>query len=449
MPNAVRTNTQDPDITESNRLWARSLGLIPGGTQTLAKGPGQFIRGVAPKYLRRGRGARVWDVDGNEFLDLSMAVGPLVLGYGHGAVDTAIRRQLEDGITFSLMHPLEVEVASLVRDVVPGAESVRFSKTGADVTSAAIRLARAFTGRSRILCCGYHGWHDWYVAVTDRNRGVPDAVQELTCTFEYNDPVSLDHALDDEVAAVILEPVTFDEPRDGFLQHLRQRCTANGSLLIFDEMWTGFRLAVGGAGEYYGVTPDLATFSKAIANGMPLSVLAGRGDVLSLLEHEVFFYTTFGGETLSLAAAQATIRELRRENVPARLAALGSRLRDGYNRLAEAHGAAGFTRCMGPACRTLVSFAPLSGSPLELKSLAQQEMLRRGVLWSGTNTICYALLDNDVDYILGAWDEVLPMLRDAVVEDRVREMLRGEPVEPAFRRTSHFNVKPRPALRAS
>ncbi|NOT09138.1 MAG: aminotransferase class III-fold pyridoxal phosphate-dependent enzyme [Gemmatimonadales bacterium] len=445
MPNGIRSNPEYPGIAESERLWGRSIGLIPSGTQTLAKGPGQFVSGVAPKYLRRGKGARVWDVDGNEFLDLCMAIGPVVLGYGDPAVDAAIREQLEDGITFSLMHPLEVEVAELVRRVVPGVEAVRFSKTGADVTSAAIRVARAWTGRSRVLCCGYHGWHDWYIGITDRHHGVPDEVRDLTNTFGYNDPESVATALDDDVAAVILEPVTFEEPRHDFLAHLRERCDANGTLLIFDEMWTGFRLALGGAQAHYGVRADLVTFSKAIANGMPLSVLAGRGDVLELLDGEVFFYTTFGGEALSLAAAKATIGELERRDVPAQLSALGGRLREGYNRLAAAHGLTAITRCAGPACRTQVVFETAGGTPLELKSLVQQELLKRGVLWAGTHTLSAAHTEDDVAYLLSAYDEVLPILSAAVERGDVRSLLRGAPVEPVFRRTTDFNQRPRPA----
>jgi glutamate-1-semialdehyde aminotransferase len=254
-----------PVIAESERLWQRARDLIPGGTQTLAKGPYQQVLGVAPKYLKRGDGAHVWDVDGNAYLDLMMAIGPLVLGYRYPAVDAAIRAQLEDGITFSLMHPLEVEVAEQIQSLVPCAEAVRFSKTGADVTSAAIRLARAFTRRRRILCCGYHGWHDWYVGMTDRHAGVPDEVRDLTYTFEYNRIESLASALDDDVAAVILEPVVFEEPTEGYLEQVRELCTRNGALLLFDEMWTGFRIALGGAQQRYAVTPDLATFSKAVA----------------------------------------------------------------------------------------------------------------------------------------------------------------------------------------
>lgn len=433
----------DPRIVESDRLWARALGLIPAGTQTLAKGPGQHVRGVAPKYLRKGRGARVEDVDGNEYLDLTMGVGPLVLGYAHPEVDAAIRRQLEDGITFSLMHPLEVEVAEAIRRLVPCAEMVRFSKTGADVTSAAVRLARAFTGKRKVLCCGYHGWHDWYVAVTDRAKGVPDEVAALSFTLPYNDLAGVAGAIDDDTACVILEPVVFEAPAPGFLEGLRTLCTEKRVLLVFDEMWTGFRLSLGGAQQRYGVTPDLATFSKAVANGMPLSVLAGRADVMSLLEKEVFFFTTFGGEALSLAAAQATLRVLERDDVPSHLAFAGRRVREGYDAIAGTLGISGWTRCVGTDARTMVTFDPSAGSPLELKSLLSQELVRRGVLWSGFHNMAFAHGDEEVAWLLAAYEEALPVLKEAVETGSVRARLRGEPVEPVFRKTSHFNVKPR------
>jgi len=435
-----------PVIAESERLWQRAQGLIPAGTQTLAKGPTQHVQGVAPKYLRRGKGARVWDVDGNEYVDLNMAIGPLVLGYGHPAVDEAIRRQLADGITFSLMHPLEVQVAEQIQTLVPSAQSVRFSKTGADVTSAAIRVARAFTGREKVVCCGYHGWHDWYVSVTDKRRGIPEPVQGLTYTFEYNDLDSLDRALDADVACVILEPVVFEEPAPGFLAGVRERCARNGSLLIFDEMWTGFRLATGGAQQRYGIAPDLTTFSKAIANGMPLSVLCGRRDVLALLEQDVFFYTTFGGETLSLAAAQATLSEIAAHDVPAYLAAQGERLQHGYNFIARALGIEHLTRCIGPAARSLVTFdAPEGGTAtaLEMKSLVQQELIARGVLWSGTHTLSFSHGDSEIEHVLGAYEDALGILRDAANENRVRETLLGEPIRASFRRTAHFDTRPR------
>ncbi|MBM4201482.1 MAG: aminotransferase class III-fold pyridoxal phosphate-dependent enzyme, partial [Gammaproteobacteria bacterium] len=292
MANRVEFNTDLPDISESNALWERARGLIPAGTQTLAKGPTQFSDGVAPKYLIKGQGARVWDVDGNEYLDYNMGIGPIILGYCHPVVDGAIRAQLDDGITFSLMHPLEVELAELLRECIPNTDAVRFSKTGCDVTSAAVRLARAYTGRERILCCGYHGWHDWYIGVTDRCAGIPDAVKALTHTVNYNDLQSVIDAVDEDVACVILEPFVFERENGHFLSGLRELCDRHGVLLIFDEMWTGFRCAVGGAQEFLGVRSDLSLFSKAMANGMPISAITGRGDVMALLERDVFFYTT-------------------------------------------------------------------------------------------------------------------------------------------------------------
>ncbi|WP_437901212.1 aminotransferase class III-fold pyridoxal phosphate-dependent enzyme [Sorangium sp. So ce124] len=441
-PRAAPRDASYPDITRSNALFERARGLIPAGTQTLAKGPGQWVRGVAPKYLVRGRGARVWDADGNEFIDLVMGVGPISLGYAYPAVDRAIAEQLAEGITFSLMHPLEVEVAELVREVVPGAEMVRFSKTGADVTSAAVRLARAFTGRRKVLCCGYHGWHDWYIAVTDRSAGIPSEARDLTFTFQYNDLSSVEAALDGDTACVILEPTVFEAPAPGFLEGLAALCRERGALLVFDEMWTGFRLALGGAQERFGVTADLACFSKAVANGMPLSILTGRRDVMRLCEKDVFFFTTFGGEALSLAAAKATIEEIRDRAVPARLAEQGRKLKDGYNGFARALDMP-YTACSGPECRSIVTFS--GPEPLLMKSLVQQEMLARGVLWGGFHTMSFSHTDEDVARVLGAYGEVLPILRDAVRRGDVAARLRGEPVEPVFRKTHNFHVKPRPA----
>ena len=443
MPNKVQLDQDYPVITESEKLHARATGLIPAFAQTLAKGPTQYVDGVAPKYLQRAEGSHVWDVDGNEYLDYNMAIGPISLGYGYPAVNDAIRRQLEDGIVFPLIHPLEVEVAELIREVIPNAESVRYAKTGAEVTSAAVRLARAYTGRDKVLCCGYHGWHDWYIGITARNAGVPQAVKDLVYTFNYNDMDSVMAALDDQTACVILEPMTFDFPKDDFLSKLKDACVANGSLLIFDEMWTGFRWALGGAQEMFGVTADLACYSKAIANGMPLAVLAGRADVMSLLDEHVFFFTTFGGEVLSLAAAQATIRELRDKNVPADLAAKGQKLMDGYNDIATELGLRDITHCKGHPARGLIVFDDKDGQSLLMKSLVQQELIKRGILWSGFHNMCYSHTEADLDHTLAAYGEVLAELKGALEAGDLESRLRGRPVQPVFRRTDSFNLKPR------
>ena len=434
MSNGIRFDQGLPNIERSQALLRRAASLIPSCTQTLAKGPTQYVRGVAPVYLRRGAGSHVWDVDDNEYIDMTMAVGPLALGYAYPRVDRAIRAQLEEGITFSLMHPLEVEVAELIRGIVPGAELVRYSKTGADVTSAAVRLARAFTGRERILCSGYHGWHDWYIGTTSRRRGVPEGTRALTTSFPHNDPRALLELLDDRVACVILEPVLFEEPQRDFLPALRRACTDVGALLIFDEMWTGFRVALGGAQERYDVTADLACYSKAVANGMPLSVLTGRADVMRALEDDVFFYTTFGGEALSLAAAKATLSELREQRVPDVLRAQGARLKDGYNRLASQRSMQ-FTRAVGLECRTLIQFDAAAGDPLLQKSLMQQELLRHGVLWSGFHNLSFSHGDAEVAHVLGAYERALDVLQQAVKRGDVASHLLGAPVEPVFRKT--------------
>lgn len=445
MPNKIRFGQQLPVTIESQRMLTRSAGLIPAHTQTLAKGPGQYSKGVCPAYLVKGKGALVWDIDGNQYLDYSMGVGPISLGYCYPAVDEAIRNQLENGITFSLMHPLEVEVAELIRDIVPHTESVRFSKTGADVTSAAVRLARAYTGRSNVFCCGYHGWHDWYISVTDRNTGIPVSTKDLTHTFSYNNIQSVIDGIDNDTAAIILEPMVVEEPRNNFLQDLRSICSDRGIILIFDEMWTGFRLALGGAQEYFGVRADLCTFSKAIANGMPLSVLTGRREIMNLLEEEVFFFTTFGGETLSLAAAKATIMELMKQRVPEDLAIKGKQLQSSINSIAQLRGM-DYLRCVGEPCRTMIAISPSAGDPLEIKTFIQQELLRNGILWSGFHNLCYSHTLEDIEYTIQAYGEVLTVLDNAVRCGKVRSLLQGKVLEPVFRRTGNFNIKPKVAV---
>ncbi|GMR25229.1 MAG: glutamate-1-semialdehyde 2,1-aminomutase [Ignavibacteria bacterium] len=441
MPNKVAFNDNYPSIDKSDELYKIALNLIPATTQTLAKGPQQNVKGIAPKYLTKGKGSHVWDVDDNEYIDFNMGIGPLSLGYAYPKVDNAIKKQLEDGITFSLMHPLEVEVAKLIHEVIPNAESVRYSKTGADVTSAAIRVARAYTGREKVLCCGYHGWHDWYISVTDKNQGIPKAINDLTFTINYNDIQSVKDSIDSDIAAIILEPFVFEPPKDNFLHELRKLCDDNGILLIFDEMWTGFRIALGGAQEYFGVKADMATFSKAVANGMPLSILTGRKEVMKVLDEDVFFYTTFGGEALSLAAAKATIEELRDKNVPAYLAAQGKKLKDGYNQTVNDLGM-DFTKCIGYECRSLITFDAKAGNPLEIKALVQQEMIKRGILWGGFHNMSFSHTDADVEYTLKVYREVLPILKKAVDEDNVKGYLKGEPLAPVFRKVSNFHTKP-------
>jgi len=262
----MQLSGQIPPCDRSEAFWMKAQELIPDGTQTMSKGPQQFVFGVFPIYLERGKGSHVWDVDGNEYIDYSQALGPIILGHAYPAVTEAVRHQLEQGTTFTLLHPLEVEVAELLTEIVPSAEMVRFAKNGSDVTAAAVRLVRAYTRREHIAYCGYHGWEDWYVAGTTRNIGVPACLRDLLHPFEYDHIETLEQVFaehPDDIAAVIMEPVITVPPRNGFLEQVKELAHAHGALLIFDGVVSGFRYALGGAQVLYGVTPDLTCLGKA------------------------------------------------------------------------------------------------------------------------------------------------------------------------------------------
>lgn len=419
-------------VEESLRLLRRAREVIPGWTQTLSKNPTQWVQGVAPGYAARARGAYVWDVDGNRYIDFPMSLGAVLLGHAHPAVTEAIQRQLSDGIVFTLPHPVEIEVAEAALERIPGAERIRFAKTGSDATSAAVRLARAYTGRERVVAGGYHGWHDWYVGSTSRSAGVPEPVRELTSTFAFNDLASLERVLDpSQTAAVILEPAGAAEPDEGFLEGVVELAHAAGALVIFDEIITGFRLAPGGAQERYGVTADLVTFGKALGNGMPLSALAGRAEVMEHLE-QVFFSGTHGGEVLSLVAARAVLAELDTAAYE-HLFELGDRLRAGIESAIERNRVADWVEIGGAAPRTVVTLREPEGAEgLPAKSLVQQELAKRGVLFNGSNFISLAHSAEDIDEAIAAYAAALARLA-AALPDGIPALLEGPPVEPAFR----------------
>ncbi|MBI3126006.1 MAG: aminotransferase class III-fold pyridoxal phosphate-dependent enzyme [Candidatus Tectomicrobia bacterium] len=424
-------------MARSLALKAKAESLIPSCSQTFSKGPTQFVQGVAPVFLARGKGSRVWDVDGNEYIDFPMALGAIILGHGYPAVDEAVRRQMEEGSTFSLPHPLEVELAELLTGVIPGAEMVRFGKNGSDATSGAVRVARAVTGREVIACCGYHGWQDWYIGTTTRSKGVPKTVRELTVPFEYNSLEGLEwifEAHPGQVAAVVMEPVGVVEPREGFLAAVRDLARREGALLVFDEIVTGFRVALGGAAAHYGVTPDLTCIGKAMANGFPISAVVGRREIMEAFD-EIFFSFTFGGEALSLAAALATIREIQDKGVIPYLWGQGRKLKDGYNALAREYGIERFTQCIGIPPRTVMTFRDEAGAEsLLFKSLFQQECLKRGVLYSGGQNMCFSHTEEDIEHTLRAYRAAMEVLAAAIERGDARSRLEGEPVQPVFRR---------------
>jgi glutamate-1-semialdehyde aminotransferase len=400
------------------------------GTQTMSKSPTQFVQGVSPIYLQRGRGSHVWDVDGNEYIDYPMALGPVILGYAEPVVDEAIAKQLRDGITFTLMHPLEVEVAERIVAMCPGVEAVRFGKSGSDAMSGAVRAARAVTGRNHVLVAGYHGWHDWYIGSTTRNLGVPRAVSELTSTFAFNDLDDLDRAMSShggDIAAVIVEPAGAEVPAPGFLDGVVERCRAEGAVSVFDEIITGFRLAPGGARERYGVVPDISCYGKALGNGMPISAIAGTWAVMRVFE-DVFFSGTHGGEALSLAAAAVTLDALADGTVLADINKRGRRMLDGIRELIDHHGVRDRVKVGGEPERAVVGFA--GDDHLVVKSWVQQCLIEAGSLFNGSMFICARHSDEDVDGTLAAFDAAFDALRGG---NDVAALLKGPPVQAVFR----------------
>lgn len=421
---------------QSELFLERAERVIPLGSQTFSKSRTQYPFGVSPYFIKRGRGSRAWDIDGNEYVDFINGLASITLGHCDPDVTSAVQAQLQDGVIFSLPHPIETEVAEKLIEMVPCAEKVRFGKNGSDATSGAVRLARAFTGRDRVAVCGYHGWQDWYIGSTARNFGVPQAISDLTNSFPYNDLTALDALFKrhpDGFAAVIIEPMNATEPAAGFLQSLKERCHAHGALLIFDETITGFRYAEGGAQALLGVTPDLATFGKGLANGYPVSAVTGRADVMTLME-DVFFSFTFGGETLSLAAALATMRKLQREPVIETMYRQGRKILAEVNRKIDSCDMADIAAISGNPTWSFLTFKDSSGySSWDIKTLYMQEMLARGFLTFGTHNMSYAHSDRDLDLLFAAYAEVLPMIADAVHNRKLNDILRCKPLQPLFK----------------
>jgi glutamate-1-semialdehyde 2,1-aminomutase len=294
---------------------------IPGTTGTFSKGPTQWP-GVGK--AERGKGCKLW-IDGKEYIDLVMGLTPVILGYCNEEVDDAVKRQIDKGSIFTLPSELEEIVAERICQMVPNAEMVRFGKNGSDATSGAVRLARAITGRDHIAQCGYHGWQDWSIGVAGRNLGVPSRVSELTHPFKYNNLASLEAIFDlypNQIACVIMEPVNKEEPKDDFLNAVKNLCHKNNALFILDEVVTGFRIAKGGAQECYGVDADLVCLGKALANGYPLSAIAGKKEYMEYITR-VHYSFTFSGDCIALAAAEKTLEIIERDNVPGMLKNIG------------------------------------------------------------------------------------------------------------------------------
>ena len=421
---------------KSEEQLKRAEQTVPLGSQTFSKSRTQYPVGISPLYAARAKGAQIWDVDGNRYIDLVSSLASITLGYGDSEVSKAVKKQLRLGVSLSLPAKLEAEVSELIVEMVPSAEMVRFGKNGSDATSAAIRLARAFTGRDHIIVCGYHGWQDWYIGSTTRNKGVPESVSSLTHKFEYNNIESLKVVLDSlngQVAAVIMEPMNATYPVPGFLEGVLALTHQAGALLIFDETITGFRYSKGGAQELFGITPDLSTFGKGLANGFPLSAVVGRRDVMMEME-EIFFSGTFGGELLSLAAARTVLQRQMKEDVCGELSSNGLDLSDQTERIIAENGLEGMLKISGhPSWRFLNWTATENYSVDEIKTFFMQEIFKRGVLVLSTHNVSLAHKPQIVERISDAYGEVFCEMRRVIDAGTLRQKLEVEPLKPLFK----------------
>ena len=427
-------NVECTDFQNSHLLLQRALTTIPLGSQTFSKSYIQYPENTSPMFLTHGQGSRVWDVDGNEYIDLVSGLMPNVLGYSDADVNYAISAQLQKGISFSLSTDLEMQLAEKLCEIIPCAQKARFAKNGTDVTSAAIRLSRAYTGRDKVILCGYHGWQDWSIGTTTRNKGVPQAVSELSVAVPYNDLNRIEELLKNEnFASVIMEPCNSDAPHDGYLQGVKDLCEQYGSLFIFDEIITGFRFALGGAQEYFNVTPHLSCFGKAMGNGMPISAIVGRDDIMREME-EIFFSGTFGGETLSLAASLATIEKIQKNDVINRLWSYGQDLGGAVEQLIAKYDLEKAINLCGYASWKIFQFLDhASATAFEIKTLFIQEMIKRGILINSSLNINFSHAALEKYKILQATEDVFYIISECLQNGKIMQYLKSPAIKPLFK----------------
>lgn len=434
------------NFEKSNQWRIKAKSLIPGGGHTYSKGDDQFPQ-LSPFAIKKGLGGRVWDIDGNEFVDWGMGLSSVLLGHAYEPVLEAVQKELSNGCNFIRPSFIEAEVAELITQTIPSAQMVKFAKNGSNATTAAVKLARAYTGKDIVLRCKDHAFFsidDWFMGNTAVNAGIPKQIRELTDTFNYNDPQSLIDKIkqhSNKVACVILEPAATEEPKDNFLQKVRDICTQNGVILIFDEVVSGFRFHPKGAQFIYGVTPDLSSFGKAMANGFSISALVGKKEIMERggIDHpheRVFLLsTTYGGETHHLRAAQKTLELLVQNDyqITKKIWATGKTLKDAYNAIAKQYGILKQTHMMGIDCRPYFSFLNQQGEqdPI-LRTLFMQEMIKKGVLLQTINP-SYSHGDSEISQTIEGFESALKVVANAIQQNNARELLIGTETKPVFR----------------
>jgi glutamate-1-semialdehyde 2,1-aminomutase len=432
------------NFTRSRELMERLRKVIPGGGHTYAKGPDQFPY-ESPGVLVRGSGCHVWDPDGNEFIEYGMGLRAVTLGHAYPAVVEAVRTSLTLGTNFTRPAAIELECAERFLEIIDGAEQVKFTKDGSTADTAALKLARKYTGRDLVAICAEHpffSYDDWFISTTTMDGGIPADVLPGTLRFRYNDAESLAKLFASHpgrIAAVFLEVERTSPPQEGFLQRVQALCRQHGAILVFDEMITGFRWHLGGAQKLYGVVPDLSTFGKAVANGYSVSVLCGKRELMRLGsrerdEDDVFLLsTTHGAEICSLAASIATMAIYKAEPVIEHLHRQGERLARGLTQAAERHGVQKHFEMAGRACNLLFGTRGPDGKPSQLfRTLLLQETIKRGILMPSL-VVSYSHTDADIDKTIDAIDQSLAIYARAL-NDGVEKYLVGPPSRTVFDR---------------
>lgn len=434
-------------LKKSLHMQERAKARIPGMTQLLSKRPDRFSLGVWPGYYSRAKGAEVWDLDGNRYLDMSISgIGANVLGYGDPDVDGAVVDAISKGSSSSLNCPEEIELAELLCELHPWADMARFTRAGGEAMAVAVRIARAFRQRDKVAFCGYHGWHDWYLAAnlgTENAlgehliagldpRGVPRGLTGTAFPFRYNDIQSLKtivagHGKD--LAAVVMEPVRSTEPEKGFLESVQELARDCGAVLVIDEISAGFRINTGGAHLVYGLTPDIAVFSKALGNGYPISAVIGKSKVMEAAQN-TFISSTNWTERIGPVAAIATIRKHRDKRVPEHLINLGTTVQQGWLRIAGKHRIPIHISGLKP----MGHFVFDSNLNQMMKAYLIQLMMERGILASNLLYLMYAHTEEHVERYLEALDYAFGELREAVAAGSIESKLIGEPSASGFQR---------------
>ncbi|MGE3316643.1 MAG: aspartate aminotransferase family protein [Planctomycetaceae bacterium] len=385
--------SSDSRVARSLEVYQRAEQLIPGGTQLISRRPSKFAHGVSPIYIASAKGARFRDIDGHEYIDWVSGIGAIILGYCDPVVDEAVRKQIGTGVTYSANHEIEVELAEELVATIPCAEMVRYAKGGGEACAIAVRIARGITGRDKILFCGYHGWHDWYLAANltaDANLdehlftgiepiGIPRGLAGTAIPFPYGNVAALGELLDThkgEVAAIIMEPMRSELPPEGYLQAVAKLARERNVILIFDEVSTGFRLSAGGVQPALGVTPDMAVFAKSISNGYAMGAVVGRREVMEPAAR-MFISSTYWSDTIGLRAALTTLQEIRKRNAPATIQRTGDEVKIRLNRVAAETGCP--VKCVGANVHPHLKFelADPSQQPV-IATLYMQEMAKRG-----------------------------------------------------------------------